>query len=210
MEKYKPAIISGVCGFGLSLLVALVSGVRPPALLLRPLIFGGVFFFLGMGTLILFRRFLAVPSEHGALGSNVDISLDDDNAEMMSDGDGNYAEGEFSGSTGMDDSYQNDIPGKEHDKDETNGPGQDGKGLEQNSRIGYTDDGENKDGSFKLMDFNVMNDSTVDAFEKASLPVEPPFAGNRKVYAKVSDSEKIANADPKKLASTVQGLLLDE
>jgi hypothetical protein len=206
MEKYRPAIISGVCGFGLSLLVALVSGARLPALLLRPLIFGGVFFFLGMGTLILFRRFLAVPSE--APGSNVDISLDDGDADMMIDG--TNAEHEFSGFAGMDDAYQNDVFGEERDKNAVNGIGQDGKGLEQNSTIGYTGDGENRDGSFKLMDFNVMNDSDVDALSKASLPVEPPFAGNRKVYAKVSDSDKIADADPKKLASTVQSLLLDE
>ncbi|MDR0637668.1 MAG: hypothetical protein LBG27_01985 [Spirochaetaceae bacterium] len=179
MEKYKPAMIAGGCAFTLSLLIALVSRVRFPVLLLRPLIFGAGFFLFGLGATLLFRRFLvADPKETGWEG-NVDVSVGDDDE----DGIGGLVFG------------------------------QNGKGLEQNSAIGYTGDGEGIDGSFKPIDFNILNenaDANANTFEEMPRPVDTPSAGNQKVYARVPEADSIAKADPKKLAGTIQSLLLDD
>jgi hypothetical protein len=185
MEKYKPAVIAGGCAFALSLLIALVSGARLPALAARPLIFGAGFFLFGIGASLLFRRFLAAGSEKaGMLGNNVDVFADDDEDDL---GIGNL------------------------------GFGEDEEGLEQNATAGYTGNGEDIDGSFRPMDFNLLHENTgaaADAkgntFEEMPQPADPPLAGNRKVYARVPEADSIASADPKKLAGTIQNLLLDD
>ncbi|MDR1468867.1 MAG: hypothetical protein LBT00_06200 [Spirochaetaceae bacterium] len=179
MEKYKPAIIAGGCACVLSLLIALVSGIGLPALVLRPLIFGAGFFLFGVGATLLFRRFLATDPKRTGVGGNVDVSVDDE-----------------------DDLGIRNV-----------GVGQGGEGLEQNSTVGYTGGGEGIDGSFKPMDFNILNesvDTNVDAVEEMLRSVDPPPAGNRKGYARVPEADSIANADPKKLAGAIQNLLLDE
>jgi hypothetical protein len=182
MEKYKPAIIAGCCAFVLSLLVALVSGVRLPALALRSLIFGVGFFLFGLGAMFLFKRFLGVTGERNAPGSNVDISVDDDNEDDL----------------GLDNL----------------GFGEDREGLEQNLMAGYTGGGGDIDGSFKPMDFNVLDKNVVgadaSAFEEPPRPVAPSPAENQRAYARVPEADSVANADPKKLAGTIQSLLLDE
>jgi hypothetical protein len=182
MEKYKPAIMAGIGAFVLSLLVALASGVGVPALVLRPLIFGAGFFLFGVGATLLFRRFLAVgPEETRRIGGNVDVSVDDDDADSLGIG--------------------------------TLGFGEYGEGLEQNAAMPYTDDGEGIDDSFKPMDFNILNEHTdarADTFENRSQPVDPSLAGNQTVFVRVPEADSVANADPLKLAGTIQSLLLDD
>jgi hypothetical protein len=184
MEKYRPAIIAGSGAFVLSLLIALVSGVGLPAVMLRPLIFGVGFFVFGLGTMFLFKRFLA---ETDAPGSNVDVSVDD-----------------------ADDFGIDNL-----------GFGEDREGLEQNLTAGYTGDGGDIDDSFKPMDFNVLNenvgantnmDTDAGAFgEESPQPVATPLTtGNQIAYARVPEEDGVANADPKKLASTIKNFLLDE
>jgi hypothetical protein len=180
MEKYRPAIIAGGCAFALSLLIALVSGIGLPALALRPLIFGVGFFLFGSGVSLLFRRFLITgPGETGAMGSNVDVSVDDDDEDGLMMGGPDFS--------------------------------QDGEGLEQNTAASYTGDGDDIDGSFKPTDFNILNENAdTDTLEEMPRPVDPPFAENRNVYARVPEANSVANADPKKLAGTIQSLLLDD
>jgi hypothetical protein len=178
MEKYKPAVIAGGCAFALSLLIALMSRVGFPALVLRPLIFGAGFFLFGLGTMILFRRFLATgQGEVGTAGGKVDIFVDDDDGDGLIRGDPGFS--------------------------------LDGEGLEQNPMVGYAGDGRDIDGSFKPVDFNIV-DKNADTLEEMPLSVDPPFAGNRKVYARVPEANSVANADPQKLAGAIQSLLLDD
>jgi hypothetical protein len=199
MHNLKLAIIAGASGFGLSLLVALVSGVRLPMLLIRPLIFGAVFFALGAGVIYLYRRFLdIVPGQYEDRGQNVDISVDD--SEMMIDEDG----------TAMDFTGFADV-GMPHESDDFHEEGidapstfrQNGRGLEQNSTLGYTEDKQGSREPFKSMGFDVVDEGG-ETFQSI------PSAGGRKVYAKVPEMDKVINTDPKKLASTVQNLLSDE
>jgi hypothetical protein len=182
MEKYRPAIIAGGGAFALSLLVALVSGVGAPALVLRPLIFGAGFFLFGLGAALLFRKFLAAGLEEtGKVGGGVDVSVDDDDA-------GGLGIGAF-------------------------GFGEDGQGVEQNTAMPYTGNEEGIGDSFKPMDFNVLNepsDARADTFENMPRPVDPPLAGNQTVFARVPEADSVANADPQKLAGTIQSLLLDD
>jgi hypothetical protein len=199
----KLAVIVGVAGLGLSLLVALASGVRFPELLIRPLAFGGVFFGLGVGTLYLYRRYLASPGEYDGLGQNVDISLDDDEKMMIGeDGDTINLTGfeETDGSRGSGDFNEDEIVSG-------SGLGQNTQGLEQNSVLGYTGNGHDLGESFKPMDFNILNQNTG---QETPQSVAPSSAGGQKVYAKVAEMESVVNADPKKLARTVENLLSDE
>jgi hypothetical protein len=78
----------------------------------------------------------------------------------------------------------------------------------------YTSGGEGMDGSFEPTDFNILHDTEnavadANTFGEMSRSVEPPFAWNQKVYARVPEADSIANADPKKLAGTIENLLLD-
>jgi hypothetical protein len=190
MEKYKSAVIAGGCAFALSLLIALVSGAGLPALVVRPLIFGAGFFLFGMGASLLFRRFLAVGSETvGMLGETVDVSVGDDDEDDLG------------------------IENLDFSEDE--------EGLEQNATVGYTGSGEGIDDSFRPMDFNLLHenadsaagavaDTNVATFEEMPRSVDPLLAGNRNGYARVPKADSVANADPKKLAGTIQSLLLDD
>jgi hypothetical protein len=80
--------MAGGFGFVFSLLVGIISGAGLPLVLIRPLIFGCVFFILGGGAWILINNFVPellfpAPGEEGSPeaapspGSRVDISLDD-------------------------------------------------------------------------------------------------------------------------------------
>jgi hypothetical protein len=206
MNNFKPAIITGIFGFGLSLLVALVSGVRLPMLVLRPLIFGGVFFAFGVASLHLYRRFLAVPpGNQNESGNNIDISVgdgEDDAGMMIGDADMRM---DFTGFTETDASSQNEISsGQEYaDIDHIL---QDGEGLEQKSTISYTGDESGAGKSFKPMDFYNLKGDIGDTPRVAV----PSSVGGQKVYARVPEKGRLVDADPKKLASTVQDLLSDE
>jgi hypothetical protein len=202
MNNWKPAIIAGVSGFGLSLLITLANGVRLPDMLIRPLLFGGIFFAFAIGSVYLYRRFLSVMPED-ARGQNVDISVDDDTRMIINadEPDMNF--------TGFEDA---NMPQGNESRDPENGGGgrdftQNKQGLEQNSTLGYTDGGDGLTNSFKHMDFNILSQNTGQASSQSVAPL--PDRG-QKIYAKVPGMEKIANADPKKLASTVQDLLSDE
>jgi hypothetical protein len=198
MDNLRPAIIAGVCGFVLSLLITLVSGIRLPMLLVRPLIFGAVFFALGAGVIYLFQRFFdALPRDN--FGQNVDISVDDDGTDETD--------------MGMDFASFADV-GTLHESDDFNEqgivdiesePGQNRRGLEQNSTLGYTEDKQSSNDSFEPMRFDVADEN-----EETPRSAPPPSAGGRKVYARVPEMDKIVNAAPKKLASTIQNLLSDE
>jgi hypothetical protein len=205
MDKLKLAVIAGVAGVGFSLLVALVSGVRFPALLIRPLVFGGIFFGLGVAVLYLYQRFLMSSGDGDGLGRNVDIFLDDDNDEKMiigEDGSGMNLDG-FEEMDGVLDS-----DGFSEDGNATgSGLGENMQGLEQNSVLGYTGKGHDLGESFKPMDFNILSRNTD---QEPSRPIAPMSAGGQKVYARVPEMENVVNADPKKLARTVENLLSDE
>jgi hypothetical protein len=198
MNNLKPAIIAGVGGFGLSLLIALVSGVRLPDLLIRPLIFGGIFFGFGAGALYLYRRFLSeISEEHNTLGQNVNISVDDDDAKMMIGTDG--TDMDFTGFAEVNMPQDHDDYGEQEGNDTESGFSQNEQGLEQNSTLGYTENNHDANNAFKPMDFDVLSQSTGKELDR-----------EQKVYARVPEMEKVVNADPKKLASTVQNLLSDE
>jgi hypothetical protein len=214
MNSLKPAVIAGALGFGLSLLVALVSGVRGPMLLLRPLIFGGVFLAFGAVVLYLYRRFLVVlPGEHGETGNNVDISIDDDDND--DDDDAGMMVGEadalmdYTGFSEVNTPSQNEVSDGLEGGDAASGTAdafhQDTKGLEQNSAISYTNE-KDTNYAFMPMDFYDLKGDA----DEMSQSVVPPYAGTRKVYARVPEKGGLANTDPKKLASTVQDLLSDE
>jgi hypothetical protein len=194
MDKLKPAVIAGIAGLGFSLLVALASGVRFPALLIRPLVFGGIFFGLGVAALYLCRRYLVSPGEYDGLGRNVDISLDDD--EKM-----NVTGFEEMGGSLDSDAFSEDESAAGSELS------QNMQGLEQNSVLGYTEKGHGLGESFKPMDFNIMSRNTD---QEPSRPVAPMSAEGQNVYARMPAMENVVNADPKKLARTVENLLSDE
>jgi hypothetical protein len=206
MDKLKPAVTAGVAGFGFSLLVALVSGVRFPALLIRPLVFGGIFFGLGVAVLYLCRQFLMSSGDGDGLGRNVDISLGDDNDEKMiigeDGGDMNLADFED-----MNGALDSDDFSEDGNAADGSGLGENMQGLEQNSALGYTGKGHDLGESFKPMDFNILSRNTD---QEPSRPIAPLSAGGQKVYARVPEMENVVNADPKKLARTVENLLSDE
>jgi hypothetical protein len=200
MDDIKQAIIAGGCGFGISFLVALGSGVRLPMLLVRPLIFGIIFFALGAGAMYLYRRFLAGETgKQNKTGQNVDISLDDNDSKMILGDDT-----EFTGFAGPGLSFKTD---EGDEQGEESGFHQNREGLEQNSTIGYTENEYNASSSFKPMSFDVVNKNTDN---EGSRFVASPLAGEQKAYARVPELDKMAKTDPKKLASTVQNLLSDE
>jgi hypothetical protein len=138
---------AGIGGFLLSFLVALASGAGFPALLVRPLFFGAVFFALAGGIWLLVSRFvpeLLLPGEDAdgdAPGSRVDISVGDraagalpsagpdedvdDIAKLLSGGSGRSAAG--GGGTG-------NVPPGEDRAGRGNSPG-----LDQNGEGGYTE-----------------------------------------------------------------------
>jgi hypothetical protein len=180
MEKYKPAIIAGGGAFVLSLLIALVSGVGLPALMLRPLIFGAGFFAFSLGVMFLFKRFLAGAN---APGSNVDVSVDDtddfgiDNLGFGEDREGleqNLTAGYTGGGGDIDDSFK---PMDFNVLNETVGADADA-------------------GTF--------------GEEPPRPVDPPLTAGNQMAYARVPEADSVANADPKRLAGTIKNFLLDE
>jgi hypothetical protein len=196
MDNLKPAIITGVCGFVLSLLITLVSGIRLPMLLVRPLIFGAVFFALGAGVIYLFQRFFdALPSDN--FGQNVDISVDDDDTGMTD------KDMDFAGFADVGMPLESDGPNEQGIVNTESESSQNGRGLAQNSTLGYNEDKQGSNGSFKPMNFDAVDESE-------ETPWSAPSAGGRKVYTRVPEMDKIVNAAPKKLASTIQNLLSDE
>ncbi|MDR1095289.1 MAG: hypothetical protein LBL31_02760 [Spirochaetaceae bacterium] len=203
MDKLKPAVIAGIAGLGFSLLVALASGVRFPALLIRPLAFGGIFFGLGVAALYLYRRYLVSPGEYDGLGRNVDISLDDDEKMIIGeDSDGMNLTGfEETGGSLDSDAFSEDESAAGSELS------QNMQGLEQNSALGYTEKGYGLGESFKPMDFNILSQNTD---QEPSRPVASMSAKGQNVYARMPEMESVVNADPKKLARTVENLLSDE
>ncbi|MDR1231657.1 MAG: hypothetical protein LBK61_09680 [Spirochaetaceae bacterium] len=202
MNTLKPAMIAGIAGLGLSLLVALASGVRFPQLLIRPLVFGGIFFGLGVGVLYLYRRYLTSSGEYDGLGQNVDISLDDDEKIIIGE------DGDTINLTGFEETDAQESG--DFNGDETasgGGLSQNTQGLEQNSALGYTESGHDADESFKPMDFNILNQNTG---RETPQPVVPSSARGQKAYARVPELESVMNTDPKKLARTIENLLSDE
>jgi hypothetical protein len=184
-------------------------------LLLRPLIFGGIFFAFGVAVLYLYRQFLVVlPEERNENGNNVDISIEDDDGD---DNDAGMMAGEadavmdFTGFAEVNAPSQNEVSdGQKGDNSAASGivrdSRQEKKGLEQNSTIGYTSEAKDAPAAFMPMVFDDLKGDT----EEMPQSVVPPSAGDRKVYARVSEKGSLVNADPKKLASTVQNLLSDE
>jgi hypothetical protein len=74
--------MAGAAGFILSFLAALISGAGFPALILRPLFFGAVFFALAGGIWALVNKFFPElldisPEEDESPGSRVDITVED-------------------------------------------------------------------------------------------------------------------------------------
>jgi hypothetical protein len=195
MDNLKPAIITGVCGFVLSLLITLVSGVRLPMLLVRPLIFGAVFFAFGAGVIYLYQRFFDVlPRDN--FGQNVDLSVDDDETDTDMD---------FAGFADVGMPLESDDPNEQGIINTESESGQNGRGLAQNSTLDYNEDKQGSNGSFKPMQFDAVDES-----EETPRSAPPPLVSGRKVYTRVPEMDKIVNAAPKKLASTIQNLLSDE
>jgi hypothetical protein len=205
MNYLKPAIVTGVCGLSLSLLLSLMSRARLPELLIRPLIFGGIFFGLGAGALYLYRRFLlTVSEENGIPGQKVDIAVDDDDAKMVI---GEADTGmDFAGFAEVDMPSGNDNSSEQEIGNTGSGFRQNAQGVEQNSTLGYTENGFDSSGSFTPMNFDDLGESVEEERPHSAIL---PSAEGRKVYARVPEMEKVVNADPKKLASTVQDLLSD-
>jgi hypothetical protein len=204
MGMYKTALITGAGGFCLSLLIALMSRVRLPMLLLRPLLFGVIFCLIGGGAFFLYRRFLAGFSENeqNAYGNNVDISVDDGDTDMMVSRGGSDLD-----LAGFVETDRPDFSDEQGNVVAANSFMHHAQGLEQNQRTVYTNGGEGIDSSFRPMEFRGLN---TDAFSEASYTKDIPSRGNRKVLARVSEADNIADADPKKLANVVQDLLLDK
>jgi hypothetical protein len=78
MFKIKISVIAGVCGFALSLLIALIAGVGFPALVIRPIIFCALFF--GGATLV---QFLVNTKLGELVEGGVDLTLDDDGDDRI-------------------------------------------------------------------------------------------------------------------------------
>jgi hypothetical protein len=131
--------IAGALAFIISLLLGIISGTRIPVVLLRALIFAVVFAVLSGGIYVLISLYLPdllSPPDAGsggfrdALGSNVDISVDDAGEDGLSAG---YFRGGDENLTEF---------GENQDLSNENIDTLSGDGLDQNGEEGYTMGGE--------------------------------------------------------------------
>jgi hypothetical protein len=219
MDKVKIGAAAGVAGFALSFLVALASRARLPWLAVRPVVFGGLFFLLGMGAYIVFRRFLTVDSGEDSSEHMVDISVEDDDSVVLPTNNSLISAESYGFSDPdlpendkpppVEESVPDDVlsPNADIPDGSPNGiPDENTGGLEQNAMTEYTEERESVGGGDLSMDFGGSDNMSAEP----SWQPDSSSAEERKGFRRVPEMDTIKSADPKRMAGAIQNLLTDE
>jgi hypothetical protein len=186
MFNLKIAGIAAAVGFVLSFLISLLSRVRFPQLLVRPIFFGFLVLVCGSGFYILIKKFLQellpdeaeVGAEEG-MGSEVDINIGDEygfDASGLEAG-GGLGDGAYAANDG---------------------------GLAQNTSMSYN-------AIDAVAGGQAFADLTDDSMSSGSSEGGGGSGGgSNRAFTKVSSDSPFEDADPKRVAGAIQNLLMDD